>query len=640
MRRSIAAAGAVLLGLVVLTPGAAAAAPKPTDPGLSPADRASLAAGVQVAPKAAPGSKPAGPNPFLAMLANPAKADYAGWSNWLARQDAAREQARLKSSLATKAAASAIVVDEDEPDGTNGSNESPATAQLIPGFGTGARQASKVRILGSLDNEQPVSATPNTEDDGSIALARDTGVTSVRTAFTTTGTVGDGPHAATTGDFDFYKVTLAAGQSVTVAAATPTGSLDTFVQLYAADGTEVAFDDDGGDGFDSRLVYQAEAAGAYYAVVAGYGNLPADPNDPASGDGSGSTGPYTVTVTTGAPDVDFFAVNLKPGDVLGASVKGSPAYLTVYDTTPREVHGSGQDASSIYPAASPLPGGGNAVTDYVATKAGWHYVGVSDGDGAYDITVEAYRPPLEKSKPVQTLFLDFDGARVNTAIFGGPGNRDLSPFSAFVAKWGLTNAEYDAVVDGITARVTENIKQDLIASGLNSRFKIKILNSKDDPDPWGKANVSRIVVGGTVAESGVDTIGIAQSIDPGNFATEETALVLLDYLSEPAPAPYSLNTYITPASDKVAFVSNALGNVIAHEAGHYFGNWHTDQFDAQANLMDQGGNFPPMFGVGPDNVGGTADDVDVDFGDDTLNPNEGFVGIEDTLGRIVFGVTS
>jgi hypothetical protein len=30
----------------------------------------------------------------------------------------------------------------------------------------------------------------------------------------------------------------------------------------------------------------------------------------------------------------------------------------------------------------------------------------------------------------------------------------------------------------------------------------------------------------------------------------------------------------------------------------------------------------------------------VDFGDDRFMPTEGFVGIEDTLGRIVFGVTS
>ena len=43
-----------------------------------------------------------------------------------------------------------------------------------------------------------------------------------------------------------------------------------------------------------------------------------------------------------------------------------------------------------------------------------------------------------------------------------------------------------------------------------------------------------------------------------------------------------------------------------------------------------------MFGVGPDGIGGTADDVDVDFGEDAFNPNEGFLGTEDTLSRIAF----
>jgi hypothetical protein len=329
--------------------------------------------------------------------------------------------------------------------------------------------------------------------------------------------------------------------------------------------------------------------------------------------------------------------------VLGATVKGSAAYITVYDTNPREVHGSDQDATFIYPPESPLPGGGNATTDYVATEAGWHYVGVANGNGAYDITIEAFRPPLQGNKPVQTLFLDFDGARVNTAIggWGGPGVVQLSPLSAFLARWGITRAQEDELIDAIVAEVTENVKQDLIDSGLNSRFRLRILNSKDHADPFGQPNTSRIVVGGTIAESGISTIGIAQSIDPGNFGTSETALVLLDVLSNPAGPASSLNTYLTPASDRIAFVGQAVGNVTAHEAGHFFGNWHTDNRSEQINLEDAGGaNYQNLYGVGPDNVGGTADDIDVDFGDDRFSPAEGFVGIEDTLGRIVFGVTS
>jgi hypothetical protein len=378
-------------------------------------------------------------------------------------------------------------------------------------------------------------------------------------------------------------------------------------------------------------------------AVTGYPVLPEDPMNSGSGTGVGSEGPYTLTITVGGQDRDFFAVRLRAGDVLGATVKGAATYLTVYDTVPREVHGSDQDATYIYPPKSLLPGGGNATTDYVATRTGWHYVGVTNGSGSYDITVEAYRPPLQGARPVQTLFLDFDGARVNTGIWGGPGVRQLSPFAAFLARWGIPRASEAAVIDAVVAEVTESIKQDMIDSGLNSRFRLRILNSKDNADPWGQANVSRVVVGGTIDESGIGTIGISQSIDPGNFDTEESALVLLDLLSDPGgpDAPYSLNTYMTSASDRIAFVGQAVGNVTAHEAGHFFGNWHTDNSSPRVNLMDAGGeNFQNLFGVGPDQVGGTADDVDVDFGDDAFEPEEGFVGIEDTLGRIVFGVTS
>ncbi|SNY40916.1 PPC domain-containing protein [Paractinoplanes atraurantiacus] len=652
MRRSIAALSATALGLALITPGAAQAEPKSDD--LSAADKASLAVGIGVVPKAPYGSKPKGVNPYLAEVTDAAKVDYSGWANYMKTQSKTKQAQRVKSLAASsaKAATPAVVVDEDELDGTSGGNDIPANAQRVNGYGTGAGQYPNIRILGSLDNEAvttPTVAAPP-EDNGSITLAGATGIGAGRSGATIDSQIGDGPHGRQTGDgsndFDFYKITAPAGKVLTLSTATPTGPLDTVLQLFAPDGTVLAVNDDF-TGLDSRITYRVTTGGDFYLAVAAYGGLPADPFDSGSGGGIGdptppTEGPYTLTLTSGGVDQDFFAVKLKAGDVIGGSVKGSATYLTVYDTVPREVHGSDQDASYIYPVDSPLPAGGNAVTDYVATKAGWHYIGVASGSGAYDITVEAYRPVLQGAKPVQTLYLDFDGARVNTGVFGGPGNRDLTAFSAFLTSWGLTRADEDAVIDAVVAGVTENIKTDLEQSGLNSRFKIKIANSKDNADVWGKANVSRVVVGGTIEESGVDTIGIAQSIDPGNFETEETALVLLDVLSAPAgDSAASLNTYLTPQSDRIRFVAQALSNVISHEAGHFFGDFHTDNQDAIPNLQDAGGTgFATLFGVGPDGVGGTADDIDVDFGEDAFLPAEGFTGTEDTLGRIVFGVTS
>jgi hypothetical protein len=640
MRRTVAILGALVLGVVALPP-TATAAPRPD--GLSAADRAALAAGLPLATKAAPGKAPAGPNPFLSLLPDASKADYTGWKNWLDTKSQEKSQQR---SGFTALAAPPFVADEAEPAGTWGANDTLATAQRITQFGS---SNPKVRILGGLSPQvaTPVTVPANAEDDGSIPLAADTGIGANRAGITTTAQIGDGPFGGTgTGDFDFYKLQVAAGQLVTVDIDTPTSTLDSIVILYDATGKVVASNDDSAGQVDSLLSVVVPTAGTYYAMVAGYGNVPANPQESGSGDGSGSQGAYTVTMSATADDKDFFAVKLRKGDILGASVKGAANRVTVFDTVPREVHGSDQDASSLYPEQSPLPAGGNAVTDYVAQANGWHYLQPSAGVGAYDLTVEIYRAPLEGQKPVQTLFLDFDGARVNTSIFklsGPSGNRDLSPFSAFTAKWGLTREEEDELITLIHDQVEDNLITDLEASGLNSRFRLKLTNSRENPDTFGKANVSRIVVGGTTQESGIDTLGIAQSIDPGNFGTSETALVLLDLMSEPAGPAYSLNSYITPASDKVAFLGKALGNVIAHEAGHFFGNWHTDNANENVNLMDAGGDahaLSNMFGVGPDGIGGTADDLDVDFGDDVFKVSEGFTGTENTMARIEFGLTS
>ena len=43
--------------------------------------------------------------------------------------------------------------------------------------------------------------------------------------------------------------------------------------------------------------------------------------------------------------------------------------------------------------------------------------------------------------------------------------------------------------------------------------------------------------------------------------------------------------------------------------------------------------------MGPDRVGGTADDTDVDLVQDTFAPIEGFTGVEDTLNRSAFGLS-
>lgn len=641
---------------IVLVAGAAAqgtAAVQSSGNTPSPREQAALQAGIQLAPKSssAPtvtvnGKTYKAANPLLANTKDAKATNWAYWNQWLGAQGKQRAKATAKQAAANdqraagRALPSPILHDELEPDAIGGSNDSRDAAEPVNGFGTGARQNPRLRVLGTLADLTPApEAIPaGTEDNGAIGSATATGIGADLKAVRTTGVLGDGPHGPApagdgSNDFDFYKVTAAAGETIT--GSTAGSATDTVAAVYDAAGELVAFHDDVAFPSDvtSRVVYDVPAAGDYYVMIGGYADfpIPQDPTDSGSGAGGAETGNYGVTISSAQVDKDYYAVKLRKGDVLGGSVTGGAGRLVVHRADGEKMHASEQDASSLYPATSPLPGGGNAVISYVAEEPGWYSVSVESGVGNYDTTVEVYRPGTETDTLQQTIFLDFDGGRVNTGIWGGPGVRQLSPFSAFIAKWGLPRSAEAALVQRITQIVTENVKNDLAQKGLNDNVQIRILNSRQHADPFGQQNVARVVVGGTIEESGIPTIGIAQYIDPGNYGHEDSALVLLDVLSGPADDDASLNFYLKPSSDRVAFVSQAVANVVSHEIGHFIGNYHVDQFNDIYNLMDQGGNFAMMFGPGPDGIGGTADDVDVDFGEDIYNPNEGFTGLEDTL---------
>src|SRR5262249_21218065 len=196
----------------------------------------------------------------------------------------------------------------------------------------------------------------------------------------------------------------------------------------------------------------------------------------------------------------------------------------------------------------------------------------------------------------QVLFLDFDGATLTPEDF--PANDDeffpsnqvhpnatLSPLSSFLGAFGLTAADESAAIDAIVATVTENLAEDVsgvIGVGKNGdfqitgragEFQIEILNSRDHADPFGLyPNVSRVIIGGTRAEFGPNVIGMAPSIDVGNFDISETAVALLDFLSDP-DIPLSLHH--VPRADgasMIDLIGVAVGNVVSHEAGHFFGD--------------------------------------------------------------------
>jgi hypothetical protein len=539
-------------------------------------------------------------------------------------------------------AGSGLSYTESEPATAAGRNDSPSAAQRLYALGTAGWQQQTATVHGTL-SPAPVAIPAGAEDNGSIDLATPTGIGSGVSAITTTGVLGDGPHGGTgdkTDDFDFYKLTGTAGQTVTISTDGSLASTNTVVGLYDAAGQLVASDDDSGTGLASKLAYTLPADGDYYAVVAGFalsGNFPADPHNSGSGHGGADTGSYQLLIASAPVDKDFYAVQLAKGDVLGGSLATGDKRLTVVKPDGTQAVSSDLITSTKLPAASPLPRGAVDFA-YVADRAGWYSVSVTDGFGPYDLSLGAFRPGTESASASQTFFLDFNGGQIDTTPLGGAGVKQLSGLSAFLPNWGLTAADESAVIDKVVAVVNENVKSELKAKSTNPNVDVKIRNSRDDADTFGQAGVSRVVIGGRTSESGIGRIGSAQSIDPGNFAQEETALVQLDRISA-AGGAVSLNTYLSANSNRIAFVGQAIGNLVSREVGHLVGNYDTDPASPVANLMDADGNFPGLYGVGADGIGGTADDVDVDFGKDAYNPALGLTGTQDTLNVAAWGLS-
>lgn len=548
----------------------------------------------------------------------------------------------LCAPAASAATSAGLSYTESEPATAAGQNDNVPSAQRLSAFGTAGRQNPAATVHGTL-SPAPAAITAGAEDNGSLDLATATGIGAGVSAITTTGFLGDGPHGDTgdkTGDFDFYKLTGTAGHSVTVSTDGSLPSTNTVVGLYNAAGELVASDDDSGAGLASRLTYTLPASGDYYVAVAGMsadGSLPTDPHNSGSGHGGTDTGSYQLLIASAPVDKDFYAVQLAKGDVLGGSLAASGKRLTVVKPDGTQAISSDLVMTGKLPASSPLPRGAVDFA-YVAERAGWYAVSVTDGFGPYDLTLGAFRPGTESASASQTFFLDFDGAQLDTTPLGGSGVRQLSGLSAFLPNWGLTSADESAVISKVIAVVNENVKADLKSRSLNPNVDVKIRNSRDDADTFGTANVSRVIVGGKTAESGIGRVGSAQSVDPGNFAHEETALVQLDRAGA-ASGAISFNTYLTTSSNRIAFVGQALGNLVSREIGHLTGALDTDPASPAVNLMDADGNFPALYGVGADGIGGTADDVDVDFGKDAYSPALGLTGTEDTLNVAAWGLS-
>ena len=172
------------------------------------------------------------------------------------------------------------------------------------------------------------------ENNGSITLSNPSGVTYLGAnpinRNTVNSVLGNQP-AGLAGDYDFYSLQAAGGETITAtirAAGSGLGTLgDSWVTLYNSAGAIVAFDDDSGPGLDSLLTYTVPngASGSYYLVVRSFGDTDlTDPFDSTTGGPNNFTGTYSLELSrTGSP-------LLSATSFLGTGTTVSDAVLTFH----------------------------------------------------------------------------------------------------------------------------------------------------------------------------------------------------------------------------------------------------------------------------------------------------------------------
>lgn len=586
------------------------------------------------------GVEPTSANPFTAFLPAGATPDYAYWT------------ARMSLDAITRASTRATRGLRAAPDATYQERErgrlmpNDTVAERIAGFGP-ASDSPGVEVTGTFEQlTQPAltRTTVRSEDmttqfvPHSISTYAFAG--QYRGAEVSGAQIGDGPFGTSTGDVDVYVIEVTSPNTyLTISVHTPLGSLDPVMALFdmndqfifKQDDSKLATGQTSEDPIGSVLL---ENPGRYVLFVWGYTpdvrGLPlTNWIDPASGVGVGSTGPYQLQIAASQPDTDSYSVDLEAGDVLAvASPSASLWDVSIIDPTGVVRMGSRQDLSAYYaedgPLASPAELGNferGRSAAIVAPVTGTYTI-AARGQGPYRMYVQAAEPGHARPGAPQTqrIFVDFDGHTVNAALEygGGPSAATLSPMSAFMARWGLDASDQSEVIDGVLAALQRTLQDELRHVPGMSGLTIELLNSRDHADPGDTMN--RLVIGGTIEQLGIETIGIASTVDIGNYRSNDVAVILLDLLSTPADNPNSLNQYgLGIGISKTDLVGHSVGIIASHEAAHFFGMHHTDNRNEVNNISDEGGRLTSSLGIGVDNVFGSLDDRTARYRDDTFS---------------------
>lgn len=192
------------------------------------------------------------------------------------------------------------------------------------------------------------------------------------------------------GDRDWYRLDLAENQGVRLALNTtgmPDSVSDPYLVLYGPDGAEITRDDDGGDGLNSWLEFQAPAAGAYYVEARGFSEDEAGRyaiNVIAGEIGSSydtsealiANGDARMSFIGSPGDVDWFAIELVEGRPYRFNLEGldpdalADPMLTLYDWTGAQVAADDDGGRGL-----------NSYLYFASPTGGTYFAAVSSFDG-------------------------------------------------------------------------------------------------------------------------------------------------------------------------------------------------------------------------------------------------------------------
>ncbi|MGI8816818.1 MAG: hypothetical protein ACR2G2_16455 [Pseudonocardia sp.] len=502
--------------------------------------------------------------------------EAAGWQCALPHRPSA--QRTLRSDRA------ALVFTEPSEPTDPGAASTDTSAKPIAGFGTGPGQNPRVRVTGTLARADSADTFAVPLRAGEVFSATVRGAGGTLEVRDPEGTLVEGSGIDRSGSYPSSSPLLGGGNATVDHVAAVTGT-HTITIRPAKSGSSGA---SGSAGSAGDAVAPAPSAAAPGPAAA-----PA-PDAPEAAAAPAPDAPETAATAPSSPNPPAEGTTGTAGTTGAAGVTGTTG---------------GPSTSST---AKPAPAG-----------------------RSYQVDLGIFRPTAATQ---QKIVLEFTGATIDTRRFGletANNQAKLSPLSAFLTGFGLTAADQPALIARITDTVRENVSEALGGGTVD-------VTSADQPgsSSFGKPGVSRVVIGGSAKEAGIATVGLAESVDPGNFAKEETALVLLDRLSGAVANPAALSHYLPANVDKktrVEFVGRAVGNIASHETGHLLGSWHTDAASGKHDLMAPG-DVVGAFGFGADKIGGTSDDVRSRFAQDTFAPQEGFTGTEDTHNRTVVGL--